>query len=244
MYKVITHTIKEEHFTHPVTVEHALLMKGGNVRPMSSANSNVPNPLKDVYRSNVRSLIEKYVYAVRSAIVSIFNASEDLPVLEEEIKKSINNIKDGIKVVFGQNTDNTDILTFAKYLTDYSTDLLDFAKAQKLGKSALDIESRMAQRIEDLCTFMTAGNSTYWTKSAIYNYFYQFGEAFKNQAMARKNKDWVKDQEYFKNAYNLFVEGIPATLVSFSQYLADGIMMDFPWVPVTMPVPNPSKIKG
>lgn len=240
MYKVITHTIKEEHFTHPVTVEHALSMKVGNVKSKSSAISNAPLTLKDEYRSNVRSLIEKYVYAIRSAVVSIFNSGEDLPVLEEEIKTSINNIKDGIKVVAGQNTDNTVVLTFIKYLTDYSADLIDFAKAQKLGKSALDIESRMAQRIDDLSTFMSSANTKYWTKSAVYNYFSQFGEAFKNQAMARKSKDWVNDQAQFKNAYNIFVEGIPGTLQSFSQYLADGIIMDFPWIPVPMPI----KLKG
>jgi hypothetical protein len=203
MYKVITHTIKEEHFTHPVTVEHALLMKGGNVRPMSSAISNATLSMKDTHRSNIKSLFEKYVYAVRSAVVSIFNSGEDLPVLEEEIKKSINNINDGIKVVFNQNTDSTMISTFIKHLTDFSMDLLDFAKAQKLGKSALDIESRMAQRIEDLSIFMALANPQSWTKNAVYNYFSQFGEAFKKQAMARKNKDWAMDQEQFKNAYDI-----------------------------------------
>jgi len=34
MYKVVTHTIREEHFTHPVTVEHALSSPMiGNVCP-------------------------------------------------------------------------------------------------------------------------------------------------------------------------------------------------------------------
>ena len=240
MYKVITHTIKEEHFTHPRTVEHALQMKGGNVWPMSSAISNVTLSLKDTHRSNFKSFFEKYVYAVRNAVVSIFNSGEDLDVLTGEIKKSIDNINNGIKAVIGQNADSIMVSTFIKHLTDYSMDLLDFAKAQKLGKSALDIESRMAQRIEDLSIFMSMANSKSWTKNAVYNYFSQLGEAFKKQAMARKNKDWVMDQEHFKNAYDIFVEGIPNTLVSFSHFLIDGIMSNLPW-PLE---PIPIKLKG
>jgi hypothetical protein len=246
MYKVITHTIKEEHFTHPRTVEYALLMKGGNVRPMTSAINDGPviiEPGNDVlivppnsgaaigaasqmavmFRGVTRTLLEKYVYALRNAIVSIFGTSEDLIVLEEEIKKSIANIESAIKPYY----DSSSISLFAQKLTEYTTDLLDFAKAQKEGKSFTDIETRLAQRILDISDLLPTFNPA-WNKGDVSNYFTWFGDAVKRQIAARKAKNWAEDQIQFEKAYQIFVSGLPDWAIPFAQYLARGIITQYP----------------
>ena len=137
MYKVITHTIKEEHFTHPRTVEHALSMQGGNVH-LNKNNISITNEQRkqtadDQFSESVKALVEKYVYAVRNAIVSILHGSEDLLVLEEEIKKCINDINNSISTVFIQSIQSSAysvVPTFLQQLTKFTTALLDIAKAQ------------------------------------------------------------------------------------------------------------------
>jgi len=174
--------------------------------------------------------MEKYVYAVRSAIVSIFNSSEDLPVLEEEIKKTIDDLKTSIKIMYNTSDEIPQLISLSDYLTKYTNNLLDIAKAQKINKSTVDLDTQLEQTIDNFSNFLSLANIREWEKHAVYSYLLQFSDAIKGQITARKNKNWVEDQTQFKTAFNLFVSGIPNMLVSFSQYLADGIIMQFPWL--------------
>ena len=240
MYKVVTHTIKEEHFTHPVTVEYVLSMKDSNIRVKSpstiTANDNsitTHEPtilsIKDNFRLTVRNSMEKYVYALRNVIVSIFNSGEDLPVLTEELQKSIDDFINGLNTIYGQVIDSASISLFKQHLTKYTNTIVDLARAHKNNKSTADLDQLLTQQTDDLINLLFNFNTRDWTKSALYNYFNKFSESFKDQIVARKNKEWEKDQEYFKNAYGIFIEGIPDTLSSFAIYLADGFINQFPW---------------
>lgn len=43
MYKVVTHSIKEEHFTHPVTAHAGMQIHNGGIRPLKHAPNVAPN---------------------------------------------------------------------------------------------------------------------------------------------------------------------------------------------------------
>ena len=226
MYKVITHTIKEEHFTHPRTVEHALWMKDGNVSPMTNAIQSEPDygtPKAILFRGNVRTLLEKYLYTLRSAVVSILGSSEDLDVVTGEIKKAIADIEFGLKPYY----DSTAIALFGQRLTEYTNDLLEIAKLQKDGKSSTDVETRLAQRISDISDFLPSINPK-WTKGDVFNYFTWFSSAIKGQITARKAKNWAEDQVQVDNAYQAFITGVPDVAIPFAQYLARGIIAQYP----------------
>lgn len=232
MYKVITHTIKEEHYTHPFTAEYALSTTSGNVCPIGMTVKPTVSAMtaKDMFRLNVRTLMERYVNTLRGAIVSIFNSGEDLPVLEEEIKKTIEDLKASIKILYSTSEEIPQLASLGEYLIKYTTNLLDIAKAQKNNKPTVDLDTQLEQTINDFSTFLSMSNMPGWEKRAVYSYLIQFSDATKGQILARKSKNWVEDQQQFKNAFNIFVSGIPNMLVSFSQYLADGIIMQFPWL--------------
>ena len=248
MYKVVTHTIKEEHFTHPVTVEHALLTKNtghgnvypimsstcGNVYPITSNISNLRTPalmsIRDTFRANIKDLINNYVTALRSIIVSIFNGGEDLAILDEELKKTISALTDAIKVVYGQTTNSATVALFEQHMLDFTNNLIDIAKAHKSNASTVDLEAKLSQKIESFSNFLFEFNMREWSKSALYNYLLQFSDAFKNQIVARKAKNWAEDQLQLKNAYNIFVNGSAGNLIPFAYYFADGIIMQFPWI--------------
>lgn len=250
MYKVVTHTIKEEHFTHPITVEHALLTKntghGSNVYPITSNISCEKSlsimSLRDTFRLNIKDLMSRYVGTLRSAIVSIFNSGEDLPVLENEIAMAIDALKEGIRVINNQIYNGIPNSLFAQYLTDYTNILLAIAKAHKANASASSIETLEKNLIENIELFsdsLYSMNMHDWSKNTLYNYLLDFSDAIKSQITARKTKNWIEDQMQLKNAYNIFIDGIPGTLVPFTQYFADGIFMQFPWL-----IPLPINSKG
>ena len=226
MYKVITHTIKEEHFTHPRTAEHALRMKSGNVHPMTTAINGEPDygtPSAVMFRGAAKTLLEKYVYALRNAIISIFSAGEDLMVIEDEIKKSLANIEITLKSYY----DNSAVSIVAQKLNEYTNDLLEIAKAHKNGKPITDIETRLSQRILDISEFLPTINPA-WNKGDVFNYFTWGSDAFKRQIAARKAKNWAEDQIQFEKAYQVFVSGMPDVAIPFSQYLARGIIAQHP----------------
>ena len=75
-------------------------------------------------------------------------------------------------------------------------------------------------------------NPDAWAKGSTLIYFTQFADAIKNQIIARKTKNWIEDQLQFKNAYQIFVTGIPNTIISFAHFLANGVMPRWPVVPM------------
>ena len=104
MYKVITHTIKEEHFDHPLAIEAVNGVKNGN--GLSNGNSNgvvsstssmlVPGTVSVFntesavkFRMDNRTIWARYLWRLRSYIVSALDGAEDLAVVEDQLFQNI-----------------------------------------------------------------------------------------------------------------------------------------------------------
>jgi hypothetical protein len=230
MYKVITHTIKEEHFTHPATVEYAFLTKNGNVVPTTG---NITTKTANANTSRINRLIEYYVYALRNTIVSLMNSGEDLAVTENELKNAIDAIVEYFKVTYAQNNEQLNIMPFETYLKDYTKLLIEIAKLQKIGRAITDVELQLTKNIDDFSGFLFIINSQDWPKDDSVLYLTQFSNAVINQIIARKNKNWVTDQAQFKTGYQIFISGVDTLPTSFAQYFANGIIdHDNGWMPM------------
>ena len=235
MYKVITHTIKEEHFTHPITAEYALTgghmgnahVYGGhmgNIKAMGgSLTRDFSSPSAVLYRGWLRNTMETYVNNLRSALVSIHSTGEEVPLLEERIATSIDDIVAMLRPYY-----NTSITTALKQkLSDYTTDLTDFFKAHKDGKPTSEIENRIVQHATAIADAMSGANS-HWNRDEVLSYFTWFADAFKNQSAARKAKNWGEDQSAFDSARETFLTGMPDQAPALSQYIAKGVISQYP----------------
>ena len=136
MYKVITHTITEEHFNHPSIVEHALTR--GNIHPkmstsiVSNAIINYDTLAASNYRNLVRSLLETYVADVRSAVVSIMGSGEDTGIVENKLHQTITEIADRVLKPYY----SSDVVSkIEQHLKGYTVSLLDIAKSEKSGRN-------------------------------------------------------------------------------------------------------------
>lgn len=225
MYKVITHTIREEHFTHPATADYAL--SGGHMGNVKAYGTAITGDFSSgpaiVYRGWLRTAMETYVSDLRSELVSIYGTGEETPLLEQRIVSAIEEWVGMMRPYY-----NTNVTTTLKQaLTDYTMDLIDHAKAHKEGRSVTDIETRLNQHIKSIADFMAVTNP-HWSKTDAQNYFTWFAEAFKNQCMARKDKKWAEDQDAYNYARQVFLTGLPDVAGSLCQFIAKGVIAQFP----------------
>lgn len=239
MYKVITHTIREEHFTHPATAEYALTgghmgnahvygghmgSHMGNVMARTSGiRGEFSSPAAVLYRGWIRNTMETYVNNLRGALVSIHSTGEEVPLLEQRIASSIDDIVAMLRPYYSTGVTNV----LKQGLSDYTTDLLDFFKAHKDGKPTSDIENRIAQHATAIADAMAMANP-HWRRDESLSYYTWFADAFKNQSAARKAKNWGEDQAAFDSARETFLTGMPDQATSLSQYIAKGVISQYP----------------
>ena len=96
MYKVITHTIKEEHFGHPMTAEVGMITHANtapHIEPMVSSSLIAGNlimlrPSSVEFRMNIRSLFSRFFWRVRDYLISVLDSRESSDV-EAELYKNM-----------------------------------------------------------------------------------------------------------------------------------------------------------
>jgi hypothetical protein len=239
MYKVITHTIKEEHFTHPATAEYALTgghmgnahvysghMGGhmGNVMARTSAIVGEFNtPMALLYRAHIKDCMESYIGNLRGELVSIHGTGEEVALLEQRIVKSIEDLVSKLTPYYNANV--TAVVKQA--LVEYSMELMNLVRAHKDGRSTSDAEAKIAQKMTAIADFLPSINP-HWVKEDLVMYFNCLTDAFKNQSIARKAKNWAEDQKELDNARECATTGVPGQGPSLSQYVARGVISQFP----------------
>lgn len=236
MYKVITHTIREEHFTHPATAEYALTSGGhmgnvhvygghmGNIKPMGSAlvgEFNSPTAL--LYRAQVRDCIESYISNLRGELVSIHGTGEEVALLEQRIVKSIDDLVAKLTPYYNTNITST----IKQALVDYSMELMNLVKAHKDGRSTSDIEAKITQKMNAIADFLPSVNP-HWVKEDLVFFFNCLTDSFRNQSIARKAKNWDEDQKELDKAKECTITAPIGQGPSLSQYITRGVISQFP----------------
>jgi hypothetical protein len=227
MYKIITHTIKEEHFDHPMTAEAA--MTRGNVMPKTAGTSSVINQLSTtlalVYRSRVRSQFETYLFHIRNYVLSAFNGGEDLAAVEKNI---VSHAKVMAMLLSPYYSDEVVEAAEAK-LVDYSKHLLAVVQAIKSDSGVADAEAKLTQVIKVVADTFESVNS-YWPSSAVNDHLTKFANSVAKQARARKSKNWAEDMEALAASQMCWLSGdlgVPGYL-SFAEVFARGVILEFP----------------
>jgi len=221
MYKVITHTITEEHFNHPSIVEHALTR--GNIHPkmstsiVSNAIINYDTLAASNYRNLVRSLLETYVADVRSAVVSIMGSGEDTGIVENKLHQTITEIADRVLKPYY----SSDVVSkIEQHLKGYTVSLLDIAKSEKSGRNVTEFENTLKQHTEELAMMLNTVNQL-WSREEMLNYYTWYSQAVKDQIRNRKSKNWASDQEAYDYGRNVMLSG---KFPGYSQVLAKGVI--------------------
>jgi len=231
MYKVITHSIKEEHFGHPMTAEAGMIIHG-NAKPhtghMSTMAmypvSNIANSSKSIdFRMAARNLLDRYLWRLRAYIVSAIEGSEDMAVIEAEVFKAISSISKVVEQFYGTAAAQE----FKKLLDSFSIPIIEEARAIRSGRSIDNFERKIESAIESVADFLSNVNPESWPKSAVKGIFTALSKSFIDQAKARKNKNWMDDIIALDQAQKIILVG-DEKMPPFAEIFAKGIISTFP----------------
>jgi hypothetical protein len=243
MYKIITHTIKEEHFDHPMALEAVngtkikdMYMNNNGVVPENSivketVNMCVPgmvsvfntNPAVD-FRMDNRTIWARYLWRLRSYIVSALDGAEDMAVVEEQLFQNIDEIGDSIRPYYG--------LVASKKLSQLMRSMvlteLDIVQALKKSEPIDALQKKFAEQVVEFAKFLEEVNPKNWPALAVEKTFGRAVENWVEQARARISKNWPADIEAVDTAHRIILAGQDDGTPAFSDIFAMGIIMQFP----------------
>jgi hypothetical protein len=231
MYKVITHTIKEEHFGHPATAEVGMMVHSNTSPKIGQMSMNglysktdpTNSPKAVEFRMVARNLLDKYLWRLRLYIVSALEGSEDAALLESEVFKAISQISYAINEYYG----NPAAMELKKLLDSFTIPIMEEARAIKAGRSVDNFEKKIETSIDLLSDFLSKANPTNWPKSAVRSIFTNLAKSFNDQTKSRKNKNWLDDIIALNQAQKIILVG-DEQMPPFAEIFAKGIISAFP----------------
>ena len=231
MYKVITHTIKEEHFGHPMTAEIGMITHANtapHIGPMVSSsliagNEIMLRPSSVEFRMNIRSLFSRFFWRVRDYLISVLDSRESSDV-EAELYKNIEAIGSFIESYYG----STSVNSFNNAMKDVIKNLIFIVRDIKSDKDITESRNKLSESIRALSMFLNGINPSQWPYAAVYDIFSELSNNWISQISSRKYKDWIEDMRSVDKNEDIMLSGDASTGVSpFSDIFAKGIISQF-----------------
>jgi hypothetical protein len=228
MYKVITHTIKEEHYGHPMSAEVGIA-KHANTSPhtgnitthaLTAGNEIMLRPSSVEFRMNLRSLFSRFFWRVRDYLISVLDSRESSDV-EIELYKNIDAIGAFIDAIYGPTIANE----FNNSLKDVIKNLIFVVKDIRSGKDFMDTKNKLSESIRTFANFLNRINTTQWPYSAVVDIFSDLTNNWIIQISSRKIKDWVEDMRMVDKNEDIMLSGdVARGAPSFAEIFAKGII--------------------
>lgn len=248
MYKIITHTVREEHFDHPMAIETVNGIKNGNSYTNGNSNSVVsttsemliPGTVSAfntdpavIWRMEARTIFDRFLWRMRSYIVGALDSGEDTAVVENQLFQNVNEIGDSVKPYYGLVASKQ----LAQLLRSFVLANIEFVQTLKKGEQdklpALLVKINAS--IDEFADFLSTANSQFWPRDVVVSVIKELVTAWQNQARARLAKNWPVDIESTDTAHRIVSAGQDDGTPAFSEIFAKGIIMQFPdrFVPAT-----------
>jgi len=228
MYKIITHSIKEEHFDHPMSAEVAM-GHYANTNPNTShimataliaGNEIMLRPYSVEFRMNIGSLFSRFFWRTRDYLISLLDNRESSDV-EMELYKNIDEIGSFIDPFYGPNIANE----FNSCMRDMIKNLIFNVRDIRSGKDLTDSKKLLTQSVTTLANFLNRINPTQWPYTAIVDIFSDFTNNCIEQISARKSKSWIEDMRLVDKNQDLMLSGdIFSGINPFTEIFAKGII--------------------
>jgi hypothetical protein len=217
MYKKITHHIVEEHFEHPMSAHIKALNDGCIVPPPPPQLS-----MEKIYsfRSDTRALLAKYFWRIRSYIVSVLDSGADEAALQERISRDISKLGQVLVPYYGTDA----AATFTRLMVAYTTGVLAQVKAVNEGLDTAVLNDKTTADIDALAKCLAEINPDNWPEAAVAKILSKLTSSWIDQAMARKQSDWISDFLAADEAQGTFITDTN----SFSDIFVNGIIQQFP----------------
>lgn len=243
VYKLITHTIKEEHYDHPIALQAingtklngAYAAYNGNGNPngvvVTETEMFVPGTVSVfntepavTWRMDQRTIWARYLWRLRNYITSALHNGEDLAVVEEQLFQNIDEIGDSVRPYYGLVASKQ----LAQYMRSFVLTVLEIVQTLKEGGNIDALTKKVDAKLDEFAAFAEKANPQHWPAATVKAIFGKVLQAWIEQVRARVSKNWPADIEAVDTAHRIILAGQFDGTPAFSDIFAKGIIMQFP----------------
>lgn len=224
MYKLIKHTIEEQHFDHPALAEAAMKESKVYTAGITTPGMYHNSPAGVKLRMAARDYFSGYLWRLRSCITSIIDGGADQAMNETNFFNKIDDIGKLVAMYYGE-AGGAEANRLFRLL---STDVFNIVKAVKANADAVPLKAKAIETVKALAKFLNGANPMYWPEQAIVDIFTQSVSSWHDEAVARHKKDYPAEQAAVANVYKLLLEGQASGTPGFADIMAKGIVEQFP----------------
>lgn len=181
MYKVITHTIREEHFTHPETAKFVLKGQAQDIVDPFTTTAAMQ------YRDNAKSISNQWINSLRSYVTSTDAGEEGF--LRDEITRQS---QDFAFSLFGDYMPQLLFADVNKAFQDYCQALVNSISAVKSKQDPVGAREKAQTAAQDIAKALSRVNR-FWPQGALEDLFGGVATEFANQAEYRLAKQYSAD---------------------------------------------------
>lgn len=245
VYKLITHTIREEHFDHPLALEaiNGVKLNGAYANYNGNGNSNgasitetdvyVPGTVSVfntepavVWRMDQRTIWARYLWRLRNYLVSALTPGDgaDINVVEEQLFQNIDEIGDSVRPYYGLVASKK----LSQLMRSFVLTVTDIIQSLKQGKSIDELTAKYNTELKEFAIFLESTNPNNWTADVVEQIFGKVLQAWIDEARARVTKNWPADIEAVDTAHRIILAGQDDGTPAFSDVFAKGVILQFP----------------
>jgi hypothetical protein len=232
MYKLIKHNITEEYFDNPVAGAPAVKLKSiyDNTSDYQFFHP-LPDPVINedtlTFTMDARTALTKYGLGMINFAVASFANLDSLKEIETRLYKSGAEIGDFLVPYYGMTAG----ASVGKLLGDLARIGTECVYAVKNGESLDAVDLRWEAIIEDISAYLNRLNPTYWPTVLIKDQFTNLCKFWKNNFIARFEKNTADNVISLDNIFRIAVTGVPdhvkAGYSSIADTISRGIIAQF-----------------
>jgi hypothetical protein len=226
MYKIIKHSIEEQHYDHPELALAAMQANGCYTGTMMTKSMAMYSEGQSAVklRMEARSYFSQFLWRMRSYIISEIDSASDLAVTTANLTKNIDDIGELIKPYYGEDAGNL----LNKMIRDIVITATDVVKTAKVSGDLGPLTAKVVDQIKMLAKFLNGANPMYWPEQAIIDIFTKTALAWASEAVARQKKDHITEQAADDTAYKLLLGDGTDAANGFANIMASGIIYQYP----------------
>lgn len=246
MYKVISHKIKEEHFSHPALISRNMSRSNeGNVltynaglasSAIDDGSIGIDDPLPwqvyneqtMLFRMDARTAWSKWAYSMLNYSISLNGNLEGTDQVKGRVHKNAIVLGDFLVPYYGLTAGNL----FATSLIAINDIGMHYVNALKDKQPTEEIVLQWVPHVASIAKLMNELNPNNWPETLIKDQFGNLVKAWQNQLVARANKDIIADEIAIDYINKIAVTGIPDHARGGYSSIADtysrGIIAQFP----------------
>jgi hypothetical protein len=235
MYKTITHTIREEHFDHPMVIPSAVSCNSAAYSSNFSINSDAPLPPyvmteeTMLFRMDSRTLWARYTWSLLNYAISLNSSNLDSDIIKGRLIKNAYHLGDFIIPYYGTTAGND----LGEKLAAIGTTGALIANNVKNDTSIDDLVSGMNPLIDDISQFLNGLNPINWPVGTLVEYFTGMVNYWVDELVSRNKKDWVANEIAINRLSRLMISGVTNSTAlnsvpSTSDIFSKGVIAQFP----------------